>query len=52
MENDLQFRVYYDDDAFAIIDKISKKIEQFGLTITCIEGEHDGFEDFQIKKIE
>ena len=52
MEKDLKFRVYYDDDAFAIVDAISERIKQFGLTINCIEGVNDGFEDFEIKKIE
>lgn len=52
MEEDLKFRVWYDDDVYAIVDKISKKIKQFGLTIENIEGINDGFEDFEIKKIE
>ena len=51
LSNKLRFRVWYDDDAFAIISKVSERIEQFGLEIINIEGINDGFEDFEIKKI-
>jgi hypothetical protein len=52
MENDLKFRVYYDQRADEIVDMISEKLEQFGLRINCIEGINDGFDDYEIEKIE
>ena len=35
-----------------MIDKISSELKKFGLRINWIEGEHDGFDEYEIIKIE
>ena len=46
------FRVRYDNRPDEIVDTISGKLEKFGLKIVWIEAENDGFEDYEIVKLE
>jgi hypothetical protein len=52
METNLKFRVYYDDSIDNVIIDIAKRLEQFGLRIKWIQAENDGFDDYEIEKIE
>ena len=44
MENEDIMRIEYDDDAFAIIDKVNSLIKDYGISIVPIEGLYDGYE--------
>lgn len=47
-----EIKVWYYDQIFEVIDKISSELREFGLEIVSDELEHDGFEVYKIKKID
>jgi len=46
------FRVYHDDTQNDVVDAISEQLADFGLEIIWIEAVNDGFDDYEIKKID
>jgi hypothetical protein len=49
---DLKFRVDYDDNADNIVFEISQRLGQFGLKIIALDTVNDGFNEYEIVKIE
>jgi hypothetical protein len=45
-----KFRITYDDNQHDVLDKISSKLKEFGLTIKQLEG-GDGWVEYEIVKI-
>jgi hypothetical protein len=43
------FKIYYDDQLTDVVDKITSKLEQFGLKVTQLDG-GDGFEEYEITR--
>ena len=48
----VNFRIEYDHRPDEVVDIISAKLSQFGLEIVWIDSENDGFDDYEIKKIQ
>lgn len=46
------FKVWYDDDADAIIDEINSHLKNHGLEIICDDLPHDGYNVYEIKRID
>lgn len=47
----MKFKVMYDDQPNEVVDTISDKLAQFGLTINELDG-GDGFNEYEIVKID
>lgn len=45
-------RIDYDDHGYDIIAKVNAALESHGLEFICDELEHDGFDIFELKKVE
>lgn len=45
-------RIDYDDQLEDVVSRISSSLKEFGIEIVWIPGERDGFELYEIKKIE
>ncbi len=45
------FRVYHDDNQLDVVEIISYKLKEFGLTIKELDG-GDGWDEYEIVKIE
>jgi hypothetical protein len=48
----LKFRIDYDDSADNIVFEISQRLGQFGLKIIALDTINDGFNEYEIVKIE
>jgi len=46
-----QFKVDYDYQPNDIVSAISNVLDNFGLTIECIEEDNDGYEIYEVRKI-